>query len=125
MADIANLTGLSVRGNQDISAADIEHLTKPTTQGALPASLAPLPTSAQHEIVGSTSKTSESLRLETRGKLTSTGNQHRHVSKVLERLSQSAQGHPFAKIEAQMTAVLKPYLDSMNRILSELTHGRT
>ena len=125
MADIGNLTGLSVRPNQDLSTADIEHLTKPATQGALPASLAPLPTSAQHEIVGSSSKTSESLRLEVSGKLTSTGYQHRQITSVLKRLSQPAQGHPFAKIEAQMTAVLRPYLNSMNQILSGLTHGRT
>ncbi len=125
MADIANLTGLSVRQTQDLSTADIEHQTKPSIQGSLPASLAPLSTRAQHEIVGSSSKTSESLRLETKGKLTSTGYQHRHVSSVLERLGRSAEGHPFAKIEAQMASVLKVYQNSMNQILSGLTHGRT
>ena len=125
MADIGSITGLSVQQTQDLSTADIEHQAKPSIQGALPASLAPLSTRAQHEIVGSSSKSSESLRLETQGKLTSTGYQARQVSSVLERLGRPAEGHPFAKIEAQMTAVLKPYLNSMNQILSGLTHGRT
>lgn len=125
MADIGNLTGLSIRPNQDLSTADIEHQSKQTIQGALPASLAPMPTLEQSHLVGGMAQTSDRLRLETLGKPSSTGIQVKYLSSALERLKLPSQGHPFSNMEAQMGPILTKHFQYMKQIVSELSHGRT
>ncbi|MEI6806350.1 MAG: hypothetical protein WCK49_07595 [Myxococcaceae bacterium] len=125
MADIGNLTGISIRPNQDLSTADIEHQSKQTIQGALPASLAPQPTLAQAHLVGGMAQISDRLRLETLGQPSSTGVQVKYLSSALERLKLPSQGHKFANIEAQMEPILTKHFQYMRQIMSELSHGRT
>ena len=122
MADITNLTGLSVRPSQDLSMADID---LQSNKHSLSASVAPLPTLAQAYLVGSLAKTSDRLRLETAGQPSSTGVQVKYLSSALERLKKPSEGHPFSKIEAQMEPILTKHFQYMRQIMSELSHGRT
>ncbi len=119
MAEVGNI-GLPVLSTQDLHQAEIEQ-SKPTIQGALPASLAPQPTLEQHQIIGGVAQTSDRLRLEAAGKFNSTQYQVTHLSSVLMRLNRPSEGHPFSPIEAKMKPILEQHYKNLNNILSRLT----
>lgn len=124
MADIGNVTGLSIRPGVDVSTADIEQLSKPMTQGALPASLAPQRTLEQYQLVGGVAQTSDRLRLEPQGNWGSTQMQMRNLASLLTRVPELSE-HPFASKVREAAPILKRHLQYMRQITSELSHGRT
>ena len=124
MADIGSVTGLSIRPGVDVSTADIEQMSKPMTQGALPAALAPQPTNEQSQLVGGVAQMSDHLRLEPLGKWGATPKHARNLASVLKRMPEPSD-HPFSGKVLDAVPILRRCLDYMRQITSEFGHGRT
>lgn len=123
MPDISSIGGFSVR--PDVSLADVEQLSKPAVQGALPPAIAPLSTPEQHQIIGATSSHADALRLESPGETNSAYAQIKNIRSVLQKLNTPVQSHPFSQMEGLMKPILEQHLRFMNQIASELSNGRT
>lgn len=123
MAERIMGSGLPAVSTQDLRQAEIEQ-SKPTIQGALPASLAPQPTLEQYQLVGGVAQTSDRLRLEPLGKWGPTQMQIRNLASLLTRVPELSD-HPFASRVIAAAPLLKQHLQYMRQITSELSHGRT
>lgn len=127
MADIGNLTGLSVTPHLDAAAtseATAAAQQQLTTKNMLNPVASPLPNFDHFRTTGAAATGSDSLRLGPPGKWGPTQIQMTNLASALKRFEQPAE-HRFSGVAEKAIPILKKQHQFMIQMASGFTYGRT